>query len=413
MQWKKPVFYGCGGCVVFFGLLSIISGIVVAIQALNEPPEPQQPPEEKRYPDDPRRRPAPPSPQPPEIPRPPQPRREDDPPARAGDAGAAKEVWLHDPERGVPFCRVALPGDWQVEGNVAWNPNMPMSPYVTWIRFSNERRGVTVESMTPVGAFKWEEMLENLTGLQDGTYLIDTGMFMVKYRTAEALLRDFITPLVRTMNPRARIGAPQNDPEEALAARQDAAQEAGAMAAVYAWDGWEGTAATMRVDDGEKTTEFGCSSIGFVKQLPLQNFRSYYWRWIALLAITTPAGQSFPLEEARSLVERIAVNPEWEHLRNQEVSRLQSIGAKRITPIHEAARRAIRQSGEVTEKWAGKWSDYIRDESNYAAPSGEIFKGPSTRNFGYLNGFGDAVVFSDQQISAANLNGYSEMLRLD
>ncbi len=45
MKWKKPLIYGCGGCVMIFGLISIISGIVVAIQALNEPPEPQEPPE--------------------------------------------------------------------------------------------------------------------------------------------------------------------------------------------------------------------------------------------------------------------------------------------------------------------------------------------------------------------------------
>ncbi len=411
MKWKKPLIYGCGGCVMIFGLISIISGIVVAIQALNEPPEPQEPPEPivgRADTGDPSRRPVP---QPREL-TPPQPRRrEDNPPARVGDATNAKEVWLYDSELKIPFCRVAVPGDWEVEGNVAWNYNIPLSPDTLWMRFSNRRLGVTAEVMREVGAFTWQDMLERLTGLRDGTYLTDTGMFMLKYRTARAALEEFIAPLVRQMNPSARIAWIRDDPENAEALRRERMVAMRASGAIANWHEFDFTAASMLVEDGRRKTLFVATTICHIRRMPMNNY--YHWEWPGLAALTLDGDVAFTEQDLAALMRNVTYNPEWTRRALSIAGDLQGRGAATITRIHEGARRAIRQSGEVTEKWAGKWSDYIRDESNYAAPSGQIFKGPSTNNFGYLNGFGDAVVFTDQQISAANLNGYGEILRLD
>lgn len=423
MSWKKPLIYGFGGCALIFGILSIIGGIMVLIDVFNsssEPPQPSpRPPVEDLYTEHPGKRSArPPIDEPPPTFSYPQPdaqttppHRQGEQPAHLGDATVAREVWLYDSELGMPFCRVAVPGDWQVEGNVAWNPNMPLSPNTIWMRFSNRRLGVTAEVMQEVGTFTWQDMLERLTGLKDGTYLTDTGMFMLKYRTARAALEEFIVPLVARMNPRTRVAWVRDSPEGAEAMRRNMMAKMRASGGNANWDTSEFTAATMLVEDGTRKTLFITYTMGFLRRMPMNNY--YHWEWPILIALTTTGDATFSEQDLSALMRFITVNPEWDRRTGSIFAALQNRGAAKITILHERAREAIRQSSDVTEKWTGKWSDYIRDESNYAAPSGQIFKGPSTKNFGYLNGFGDAVMFSDKQIDAANLNGYSEMLRLD
>lgn len=339
---------------------------------------------------------------------------------RATGRHAMKAVWLHDTTLGMPFCRLMIPEHWTAEGNVYWNPNTPMAPFSVWARLHDPDTDTTIEILNPIGEFTWNEMKASVTRCRvtDGIYELDTGVYNLKYRNAQALLQEFLLPAVLRMTPGARVmGGIHPNPTEEDRLRREVQQLAAQAARYVQVRGSEGTSAYAIVEHDGKETMIGCGSMGFYSTTSVPymgTFNIYVWKWANIYTVTVPKGGRPTFDPVQKYTfDHCVFNPQWLNAVGQFVARLQQQRSRTIVVINEQARAAMRRSGDVLSQNADRWSRYILDQSIWADPEGQTYLGPNTGTYGYINGFGDTLVLSDTEILGANLNNLKPLTRVD
>lgn len=340
--------------------------------------------------------------------------------APAGESGRLKAVWLTDSTLGIPFCRLMIPERWIAEGNVYWNPNTPMAAFSVWARLTDPDSGMTVEILNPIGAFAWNEMKNSVTRgqVRDGVYEYDTGVYNLRYRNAETLLREFLLPAIARMTPGARqVGGFSRNPQEEESLRRSLQNDLRAAAGVARIAGSEATSGHVVVEHGNLHSLVGCGSYGYhsVSSVPyMGTFRIYNWRWANIYSVTAPKNVPLSYDPVRTyFTDNCVFNPAWVSAVSQFVTALAQKRMGTIIRINEDARRALRRSGEVMEQNADRWSRYILDQSLWADPQGQTYLGPNSGKYGYITGFGDALVLSDTEVLGANLHGLRPLTQID